>query len=134
MKTQQQQQLGEILTCIPRAGLILIFLWLLAAATIHRVVAADVRTHEINQSDPHPLPKKTIRIRYPSSVRKHGGEVTLKFLVTKAGRVENITVVKFSDPDMIEPVYSAYEKAVFTPGLKNGAPVDTWLTVTEKAE
>ncbi|MFT3781504.1 MAG: energy transducer TonB [Nibricoccus sp.] len=81
-----------------------------------------------------PALQKPMRIRYPSALRKSGAEVTLKFLVTTDGKVAQISVVKFSDPDMITPVYDAYENARFKPGLKNGVPVDTWVTVTEKAK
>lgn len=130
----QQQHLGVIFMGILRIGMVLFFLWLLAAEMMNRAVAADVRTYEITQVDPQPVLQKAVRVRLPSAVRKRGGEITLRFLVTKEGKVENISVVKFSDSDLVDPVYSAYEKAVYSPGLKDGNPVDTWVTITEKAK
>lgn len=130
----QRQHLGVVFTWILRVVLILFFLWLLAAELMRRVDAADVRTYEINQVDPQPVIKKAVRIRLPFAVRKRGGEITLRFLVNKEGKVEKISIVKFSDTDLVEPVYSAYEKAVYSPGFKDGHPVDTWVTITEKTK
>lgn len=129
----QQQPLRVIFGWFLQAVLILFFLWLLVFETVHRAVAADVRPYEITQVDSPPVLKKAVHLRLPFGVRRRGGEITLRFLVTKEGTVQSITVVKFSDADLVEPVYSAYENARYSPGIKNGVPVDTWVTVTEKA-
>lgn len=89
--------------------------------------------YQSSEVTPRPQPKKPVNVRYPSSVRKKGGTLTLRFLVTKKGTVTRITVVKFTDPDMIDPAYSAYESAAFSPGMKNGEAVDTWVEITESA-
>jgi hypothetical protein len=132
--TTQQQRSCMVLMWLMRVGLILAILWLMVAETALCALAAEARVYESNQVDPKPVLQKAIRIRLPFSVRKRGGEITLRFRVTKEGKVDDITVVKFSDSDLIDPVYSAYEKATYLPGLKNGVPVDTWVTVMEKAE
>ncbi len=83
--------------------------------------------------DVKPTPKRPIRVRFPSSVRKKGetAEVVLRFLVTGEGEVQKVVIVKFSHPDMIEPALLAYENAKYNPGMKNGRPVDTLMEVTE---
>lgn len=91
-------------------------------------------TYETTQVDQAPVPKKKVKCRMPAALRKKGGEITIRFLVKGDGSVDKISIVKFTDADLIDPVYEAYEKAEFNPGLKNGTPVETWVTVTEKAE
>lgn len=97
--------------------------------------AADPVSPVFNYADvdTKPTPKKPVRVRFPSSVRKKGetSEIVLRFVVTKTGDVAKLTVVKFSDADMINPAMESYERAKFNPGLKNGAPVDTWMEATE---
>jgi len=98
--------------------------------------AADVplsRRFQYAEVDVKPTPKKPIRVRFPGSVRKKGetAQIVLRFVVTSQGETKKIVVVKFSDPDMIEPAMEAYEAARFNPGMKDGSPVDTVMEVTE---
>lgn len=71
---------------------------------------------------------------FPRSTRENGAkpEITLRFVVTKEGAVENIVIVKFSHPDLIDVAMDAYENARFNPGMKNGEPVNTRIEVTER--
>lgn len=133
MKTQLKPT-GIVFKWILPLGIIIFSLGLFSGEATHRLVAAEAGSYEINQVDTIPVIKKAVRIRFPSEIRKRGGEVTLRFLVTKEGKVKKIGIVKFSDSEMIEQVYGAYEKALFSPGLKDGIPVATWMTVTEKAK
>ena len=93
---------------------------------------ADV--FESAQVDRPPQPRREIHIRYPRELRKERAEVKLRFIVRATGKVESLTVVKFSNVDMIELAYRGYEDADYSPGLKNGKPVDTWVEVTEVAK
>lgn len=104
-----------------------------SAAELSAESAPSGAAYDASAVDVPPSPKGVIRVHFPRSARRAHGEIHLKFLVTASGKVSRLTVVKFTDPDMIDPAYRAYEKAEFTPGLKNGKPVDTWLTVTEEA-
>jgi TonB family protein len=97
--------------------------------------AAEARSaYSVTEVDRAPAPKREIRVRFPRSIRKEHGEITLRFIVTARGDVTQLTVVKFSDPDMIDAAYDAYEDADFVPGMKNGQPVDTWVEVTQVAK
>ena len=91
---------------------------------------ADV--HAERDVNPKPELKKPVKIRFPSSLRKKitTGEIVIQFTVTKTGTVSDLTVVKFSDPDMVEPVIAAYETAQYNPGLLKGTPVDVRMDVT----
>lgn len=93
---------------------------------------ADV--YESAQVDQAPQPRREIHIRYPRELRKERAEVKLRFVVRSTGKIDNLTVVKFSNVDMIEFAYRGYESAEYSPGLKNGKPVDTWVEVTEVAK
>jgi|GEM_PF-2105564 Gram-negative bacterial tonB protein. len=94
---------------------------------------AGQAAYELSAVDKAPVPKRRIRPDFPNSLRKRDtpAEITLRFIVTAEGRVENITIVRFDDPDMVEPAYIAYEKARFEPGEKDGQPVATRMEVTE---
>jgi outer membrane biosynthesis protein TonB len=83
--------------------------------------------------DVQPRLKKPVKVRFPRSVRRNGGEISLKFRVTREGQVSDITVIKFTDADMIEPAYTAYAGASYFPGMKKGEPVDAWVEVSEVA-
>ena len=92
-----------------------------------------LRPVPFTEVDVKPTPKKPVRIRFPGTVRKKGEtpEIVLRFVVTRQGDVKRLVIVRFSHPDMIEPAMDAYEAAKFTPGLKEGQPVDTMMEVTE---
>jgi periplasmic protein TonB len=68
---------------------------------------------------------------YPESALKSGieGNVWLKLLVTKDGKVKNVLVLK-SDADIfIQASMDAAKRWVFTPALMNGKPVAVWVSI-----
>lgn len=89
-------------------------------------------TYDLTVVDKAPEPKRRIKPDYPSSLKKRDtpAEITLRFIVTTEGTVTDINIVKFNDPDMVDPVYAAYESAKFEPGQKGGKPVNTRMEVT----
>jgi hypothetical protein len=89
--------------------------------------------YDLSVVDKAPEPKRRIKPSYPSSLKRRDtpAEITLRFIVTTDGKVVEINVVKFNDPDMVEPVYAAYENAKFSPGERDGKPVNTRMEVTE---
>jgi hypothetical protein len=84
------------------------------------------------QLDKSPELKRKVRVKYPSVV-KQGDQISLRFIVTKEGRVTEMIIATFTNPDMVGPASEAYEKARFTPGTKGGKPVDAWFEVTDIA-
>jgi TonB family protein len=89
--------------------------------------------YDLSVVDKAPTPKRRIKPDFPSSLKRREtpGEITLRFVVTSEGAVTEISIVKFNEPDMVEPAYAAYEKAKFEPGEKDGRPVHTRMEVTE---
>ena len=126
------------------ARLVGVVLGCLSLATFSSVLSAESsqksieqsshRAFEVGQIDIPPTPLKPIVIHLPRSLRKEHAEVKLRFIVTKEGKVSDLTVVKFSDSEMIDPVYGAYASAVYSPGAKDGKSVDVWVDVTEVAK
>jgi TonB family protein len=83
-------------------------------------------------SAPNPVYDLSVVDKAPTLKRRETpGEITLRFVVTSEGAVTEISIVKFNEPDMVEPAYAAYEKAKFEPGEKDGQPVHTRMEVTE---
>lgn len=115
----------------------LLFLFCLASLwpsfTPTATAAEASPSFKYEEVDVKPTPKKPIKVRFPSSVRKKGEtpQIVLRFEVSKEGDVKKLVVVKFSDPDMIEPAMAAYETTKYTPGMKGGQPVATLMEVTE---
>ncbi len=75
--------------------------------------------------DQAPTPKKVPKPEYPSALKKKTPPPTINIRldIGKDGKVKNITIVKFSDVDMVDPIYAAYETATFNPAMKDGKPV-----------
>jgi outer membrane biosynthesis protein TonB len=117
---------------IRRLSLLLGLVLASGAPGLHAQEAASDTVYDAVVVDKAPVPKKRIRPDYPSSIKKRDtpAEITLRFIVTTEGKVTEISVVKFNDPDMVEPVYAAYEEANFEPGEKDGKAVNTRVEVT----
>lgn len=99
-----------------------------AATTSAR--AASVLTGELvdfEQLDVKPELKKPVKLKFKK--KRVTGEVTLRFIVTAEGEVQDIVIVKFNDPDFVEPSFEAYERASYNPGMKDGVPVNTRVEV-----
>jgi TonB family protein len=88
--------------------------------------------YDVASVDKKPELRRRVRPSYPASLRRDPpSEITLRFVVTPEGRVTNIAIMKFSDPDMIDAAHEAYENARFTPGEIGGKPVHTRMEVTD---
>lgn len=71
-------------------------------------------------------------LKYPKSAleRNVQGTVISKFIVTKTGKVDQITIEKSIDPDLdAEAIRLIKSFPDFTPGQIDGKPVDTWYTL-----
>jgi protein TonB len=78
-----------------------------------------------------PVPIHTIAPQYPDIPLRVGleGNVFIKVLLTKEGKVKKAILVK-SDGDLfIQPAMDAAMKWVFTPAIMNGKPVQVWVSI-----
>ena len=78
-----------------------------------------------------PVPVFMIAPQYPDVPLRAGleGNVLLKVLLTKEGKVKKAILVK-SDGDLfIQPAIDAVMKWAFTPALMNGKPVQVWVSI-----
>ncbi len=68
---------------------------------------------------------------YPSELRKAKveGVVTLVFVLDETGRVEEPRVENSSRPEFEKPALDAIRKWRFSPGMKDGQPVRTYIRV-----
>ena len=66
---------------------------------------------------------------YPSDMRKAKieGSVTLIFILSEEGRVEDPRVERSSRPEFERPALDAVRKWKFRPGMKDGEPVRTYM-------
>ncbi len=80
--------------------------------------------------DTSPQPIGEIEPEYPDSAHLQEGTVILRILISDAGRVDDVAVVK-SDPEGLfeDAALEAFGKAQFTPGRSAGVPVKSQITV-----
>jgi protein TonB len=73
---------------------------------------------------------KRVQPVYPDTARKGGleGEVWVKVWVDKKGGVREVLVTGNSDPIFHQPATDAARQFVFNPAMKEGKPVDVWVT------
>jgi protein TonB len=87
---------------------------------------------EIGELDTPPIPVHRARPVYPFKARRKGitGKVTVRFLVTSTGMVDNISIVH-SEPEKIfdQSVLDCIAKWRFKPGMFEGNPVPTWVVL-----
>jgi protein TonB len=70
---------------------------------------------------------------YPRRARRMNitGSVKIRFLVTREGRVAELQIIKAKPQGIFEKtVRKTVQKWRFTPGVKNGRKVATWMTTT----
>jgi periplasmic protein TonB len=78
-----------------------------------------------------PVPVVAIAPQYPDVPLRAGleGNVIVKVLLTKEGKVKKAILVK-SDGDLfIQSAIDAAMEWVFTPALMNGKPVAVWVSI-----
>lgn len=88
---------------------------------------------EITQVDVEPAVVSTIRPEVPAlaKLRKVGGTVLLRVLVTESGQTGEVEILRDTSPrvGLGESARAAVEKWTWTPALKDGKKVRTWTTV-----
>ncbi|HWN97625.1 MAG TPA: energy transducer TonB [Methylomirabilota bacterium] len=101
---------------------------------MQKLASADaVRNDVVDVSDleRRPEPVSQIAPAYPPELRKAKieGAVTLLFLLSEDGRVEEARVENSSRPEFEKPALEAIRKWRFRPGTKDGQPVRTYLRI-----
>ncbi len=88
---------------------------------------------EITQVDVEPAVVSTIRPDVPAlaRLRKVGGTVLLRVLVTESGQTGEVEILRDTSPrvGLGESAKAAVEKWTWTPATKDGKKVRTWTTV-----
>jgi len=80
--------------------------------------------------DPGPRPIGAIEPEYPDIVRLREGVVVLRLLISDAGHVDDVAVVRSEPRGVFEQAaIEAFSKARFSPGLAAGTPVKSQITV-----
>lgn len=75
------------------------------------------------------IPRIKIKVppEYPNEMRRTGmnGEVVVSFVVDRQGEVRSVTIVSSTHIAFEAPALRTVTRWKFTPGIKNGVPVDT---------
>jgi len=93
--------------------------------------AAQEDTFNVADLEKRPEPVSQVAPTYPAELRKAKieGVVTLVFVLDDKGRVEDPRIETASRPEFEKPALEAIRKWRFSPGLKDGQPVRTYIRV-----
>lgn len=102
-------------------------MWLASACLTLAAWAQAPEEFPIGQLDEVPRVKRQVPPVYPYDMRAAGlvGRVTIAFIVNSEGRVVAAQVRRSNNPYFERPALDAVSKWTFTPGKKNGRPVNT---------
>lgn len=86
---------------------------------------------DVADLEKRPEPLSQVAPAYPPELRKARieGVVTLVFLLSEQGRVEDARVENSSRPEFEKPALEAIKKWRFRPGEKDGQPVRTFVRI-----
>mgnify|MGYP001768288323 CR=1 FL=1 len=99
---------------------------------IHSLTAVETvkeETFDISELEKRPEAVSQVTPTYPAELRKAKieGSVTLVFVLSEDGRVEDPRVEKSSRPEFERPALEAIRRWRFSPGEKDGRPVRTYI-------
>ncbi len=124
----------------PRAGIELLHADVMGGIKIPGSLQYEVEVPEfdfkvgftLDEIDTAPVIRNQMAPVYPYHAKRERieGVVSVRFLVTREGRVEDISIVK-SIPKKIfdEVTRQSVARWLFTPGIKDGEKVDTWVEI-----
>jgi TonB family protein len=94
-------------------------------------VESDPLPNEPTLFEQEPKVVITTMPEYPEIARRIGleGNVTIKALLDKEGKVKKVLLMKASDEIFTQATLTAAKKWVFTPALMNGKPVLVWIAI-----
>lgn len=86
---------------------------------------------DVADLEKRPEPVSQVAPAYPAELRKAKveGVVTLVFVLDETGRVEEPRVENSTRPEFEKPALDAIRKWRFSPGLKDGQPVRTYIRI-----
>lgn len=86
---------------------------------------------DVSDLEKRPEPVSQVPPNYPSELRRARieGSVTLVFVLSEDGRVEDPRVENSSRPEFEKPALEAIRKWRFRPGMKDGQPVRTYIRI-----
>ncbi len=101
-----------------------------AAAQLRQTSTANGKTpptRPLSEFDQAPRLKNSVSPRFPSELSRAGipGEVTVSFVVSSGGEVQDVKVVESTHPAFVEPALEAVRQWEFSNGMKGGRPVNT---------
>lgn len=86
--------------------------------------------HEAKGLDPPPRPLHDIDPEYPDSANLQEGTVVLRLLISSAGEVDEVAVVRSTPAGLFEAsALAAFGKARFSPGYFLGIPVKSQIFI-----
>ena len=93
--------------------------------------AIQEETFDVSELEKRPEPVSQVAPTYPSELRKAKieGSVTLVFILSEEGRVEEPRVENSSRPEFEKPALEAIRKWRFRPGMKDGQAVRTYVRI-----
>lgn len=93
---------------------------------VHQSLKNDETVYELSVVDKAPRAISTFPPMSPYLARKEkiSGTVVARFIVTKEGKTENISIVESDNSIFNDTVLKAIEKYIYSPGKKNGVPVN----------
>ncbi|MBL9136019.1 MAG: energy transducer TonB [Verrucomicrobiales bacterium] len=92
-------------------------------------MGAGLDTFDVSELERRPEPVSQVAPTYPAELRKAKieGTVTLVFLLSEEGRVEDPRVEASSRPEFEKPAVEAVKRWRFKPGMKDGQAVRTHM-------
>jgi periplasmic protein TonB len=128
-ETQQQIPLSADLEVAMGSGGALAGFGEIRALTAAQTIQNE--TFDVSELEKRPEPTSTVMPAYPSELRKAKieGVVTLVFVLSEEGRVEEPRVENSSRPEFEKPALDAIRKWRFSPGKKDGQSVRTFVRV-----
>ena len=95
------------------------------------VESVQEEAFDVSDLEKRPEPLSQVAPQYPPELRKAKieGVVTLVFLLSEQGRVEDARVENSSRPEFEKPALEAIRKWRFRPGEKDGQPVRTFVRI-----
>lgn len=102
---------------------------LIAAPAAAADVGKALDSFDVSELEQRPQPVSQVSPGYPAELRKAKieGTVTVAFVVTEDGRVDDPRVEKSSRPEFEKYAIEAIRKWRFKPGMKEGKPVQCYL-------
>ena len=130
-----QKLTGGFLRAAVSAGLLAMMVLLASCETVPTAPAptptAKVRVYDLEEVDQKPVASYQQRPRYPVTMRRNGisGGARVRFVIDIDGTVHDARSVEATHPDFGVAAVQAVSGWKFKPGVKNGQPVVTRMSV-----